>query len=386
MRLLRKFGWQTTEIALVLIVLALLLGQALGQPILLGFVETESMQPSLEPNDGFVAIPSPLSGPVEEGDVIVFEAQELHGGGLTTHRVVGVTDRGYITKGDANPFLDQDGDEPPVQDEQVVAEALQVNGEVVVIPSLGSAVTRVQEAASTVQLHLGALLGTSLFFGTQGLLNLLVVVCLLAYGFLLVREGRTRDRTRQSSRKTGMDSRRVVAVITLVLVASVTATMVFGAGTHQLTVESSDSAVDGPGLQTGESVTETVDVPNSGLLPVFVVFEPHTEGIEVTPSELRVGGRDIAETAVTVTAPAEPGRVNRVLVEHRYLAVLPESTVHALYQYHAWAPIVVIDALLGIPFYLLGIWLVGTGRIRERSRPRDLPVRTRIRRVLRSLY
>lgn len=374
------------EVALVIAVGSLILGQLLGQPILLGFVETDSMQPTLEPGDGFVAIPSPLSGSVEEGDVIVYEAQELHGGGLTTHRVVDVTDGGYITKGDANPFLDQDGDEPPVQDEQIVAEALQVNGEVVVIPSLGAAVTGVQEAASTVQLYAGGLLGTSLFFGAQGLLNLLVVACFLAYGLLLVLEDRTRDRTRERSRGTGMDSRRTVAVITLVLVASVTATMVLPAGSHQLTVESADSAVSGSGLQPGESITEVIDVPNSGFLPVFVVFEPRTEGIEATPRELRVGSRDVAETAITVTAPAEPGRVNRVLVEHRYLAILPESTVHALYAIHPWAPIVVIDALIGISFYLLGVRLVGTGRIRNRSRNRNIPLVTRLRRMFRDLY
>lgn len=375
-----------SEVALILTVGALVLGQVLGQPIVLGFVETESMQPTLEPNDGFVAIPSPLTGEIEEGDVIVFEAQELHGGGLTTHRVVETTERGYITKGDANPFRDQSGDEPPVTDEQVVAKALQVNGEVVVVPSLGAAVTGVQETASSVRVQFGLLLGTALFFGTQGLLNLLVVACFLAYALLLVWEDRTKDRTREPSRETGTNSRRVVAVITLVLVASVTATMVFPSDAHQLTVESSDSAASGSALQPGESVTETIAVPNSGFLPVFVVFEPRTEGIEATPSELYVGSRDFAETAVTVTAPAETGRVNRVLVERRYLAILPTSIIHGLYQFHPWAPIVVIDALIAVPFYLLGVTLVGTGPIRNRSRGRNIPLLTQCRRMLRLFY
>jgi signal peptidase len=374
------------EVALVIVLVSLLVGQALGQPILLGFVETESMEPTMKPNDGFVAIPMPLSGQIEGGDVIVFEAQELHGGGLTTHRVVNVTDEGYITKGDANPFRDQDGAEPPVRDEQVVAEALQINGEVLIIPSLGAVVTRIQKAGSMVQLQLGALLGMSLFSGVQGFLNLFVVACLLAYGLLLVREGRVKDRIRESSRQTGMDSRQVVAIISLVLVTSVTATMVLPAGAHQLTVESSVSTANGAGLQPGESVTETVEVPNRGILPVFVTFEPRTEGIVANPSELRVGGRELAEAEVTVTAPAEAGRINRVLVEHRYLAIIPEPAVYALYRVDPLAPVVVIDALIGIPFYLLGIRLVGTGRIRSRSRGRDLPAFTRVRRTVRNLF
>ncbi|KPN31210.1 signal peptidase I [Halolamina pelagica] len=132
------------EAALVLVVASLLLGQVLGTPVLLGYVETGSMEPTLEPGDGFVAVPAAVTGDVEEGDVIVFRAEELQGGGLTTHRVVGETERGYITRGDANPFTDQDGNEPPVKEGQIVAEALQIGGSVVVIPNLGTLVTGLQ--------------------------------------------------------------------------------------------------------------------------------------------------------------------------------------------------------------------------------------------------
>jgi hypothetical protein len=36
----------------------------------LTYVETGSMEPTLEPGDGFVAIPAELAGPIDEGDVI----------------------------------------------------------------------------------------------------------------------------------------------------------------------------------------------------------------------------------------------------------------------------------------------------------------------------
>jgi signal peptidase len=39
-----------------------------------------------------------------------------------------------------------------------------------------------------------------------------------------------------------------------------------------------------------------------------------------------------------------------------------------MYAVHPWLPVVVIDALVGVPFYLLGIYLVGSGRVRRRSR------------------
>jgi signal peptidase len=36
----------------------------------------------------------------------MFRAEELQGGGSKTHRAVDDTERGFITKGDANPFTD----------------------------------------------------------------------------------------------------------------------------------------------------------------------------------------------------------------------------------------------------------------------------------------
>lgn len=89
----------TLQVAAVLVVASLIVGQYLGQPILLSYVETGSMQPVLNPGDGFVAIPTPIAGGIGVGDVVTFDAQEIEGGGLTTHRVVEETERGYITRG-----------------------------------------------------------------------------------------------------------------------------------------------------------------------------------------------------------------------------------------------------------------------------------------------
>ena len=89
---------------------------------------------------------------------------------------------------------------------------------------------------------------------------------------------------------------------------------------------------------------------------------------------------------MTLHAPPETGYYRRYLVEHRYLAVLPQSVIDALYALHPWAPIVAINALLAVPFYVVGIKLVGRGRIRERSRSRDLSLSTRLRQAIRNLY
>jgi len=60
--------------------------------------------------------------------------------------------------------------------------------------------------------------------------------------------------------------------------------------------------------------------------------------------------------------------------------------IQTLYAVHPWAPIVVIDAMIGLPFYLLGVRLVGTGRIRDRSREPMYGFLTRVRRLVGRLY
>jgi signal peptidase len=45
--------------------------------------------------------------------------------------------------------------------------------------------------------------------------------------------------------------------------------------------------------------------------------------------------------------------------------------IDACYRVHPWLPIFVVDAVIGVPFYLFGMSLVGSGRLRSRSRSRD---------------
>ncbi|WP_318567687.1 S26 family signal peptidase [Salinigranum marinum] len=81
---IRRTLVRTVELLVVVVVLALLAGQFLGQPVLLAFVETASMSPTLEPGDSFVAIPAQLASPAEQGDVVTFPTREIQGSGLTT--------------------------------------------------------------------------------------------------------------------------------------------------------------------------------------------------------------------------------------------------------------------------------------------------------------
>ncbi|MUV60637.1 signal peptidase I [Halobacterium sp. CBA1126] len=359
------------EAVVVLVVVALLVGQLLGTPVLLGYVETGSMEPTMEPGDGFVAIPSAVAGDVEEGDVVVFRAEELQGGGLTTHRVVGETERGYVTRGDANPFTDQDGGEPPVKDAQVVAKALQVGGSVVVVPNLGTLVTGLQSAFADVQRQLAAATGSRALLGTQGLAYLLLALSALLYVFdlFVAGGGRERDHSRDRDREQGVSPGVVVAVLAGVLVVAATAAMVVPAGTQEFGVVSAEFASENPTvIEQGGSATLPYRVPNAGLVPVVAYVQPASEGVAVAPERVRVPGRGEAAVDLTLSAPEETGYYRRFVTEHRYLAVLPVSVIDSLHGVHPWLPIAVIDALLAGGMAVLGLAVLGGRRVRVRDR------------------
>ena len=364
----RGVAWTALEVVAIGMVGALVLGQVLGTPVLFGFVETGSMAPTMEPGDGFVAIPSALAGSPEEGDVVTFEAEELQGGGLTTHRIVGETERGYVTRGDANPFTDQDGGEPPVKEAQIVANALQIGDRTVVIPHLGTAVMGLQDAFETVQRQMATLTGNRALLGTQGLAYLLLGLSGALYVVdIFIDEGRTRERTRSKQHDEGIDGATVVAALAALLVVTATAAMVVPAGTQSIGIVSAEFDSERPTvIPAGESSTMDYQVPNAGLVPVHVYLESGSDGVAIEPEHQYVGSRSSTTATLTLTAPPDTGYYRQYVTEHRYLALLPPGVIDGLYRVHPWAPIVAIDALLAGAIVLLGRGLLGGRRIRVR--------------------
>jgi len=370
----QEYLWKVLRVVVVVCIVALFAGQALGQPVLLSYVETGSMAPTLEPGDGFVAIPTELTGPVQRGDVVTFDAQKIEGGGLTTHRVVGKTAGGYVTQGDANSVTDQAGTEPPVQEAQIVSKALRVNGNVVVIPHFGTTVEGARAVAAFVQEQLVAIVGTRAL-GVQGVAYIVFTLSAIVYvADLWSDRGRARGRDSERSRKrdTGVSMHLVVLTLAGVVMLSATTAMVAPAGTEEFGVVSSTTESDRP-MVIERGTTGQVDyiVPNSGIVPVYTYLEPGSAGVDIDPNRVVIQRRSTVNTTVELTAPREPGYYPKYVTSYRYLAVLPVSAIEALHRVHPWVPIVVIDAVLGGSIYLLGAVTLGTGRTRSRRREYD---------------
>ena len=155
---------RTRQIAFAMLVglfVLLFVGQLAGQPVGIAYVDSNSMAPTMHAGDAFIAVPAGVTS-TERGDIVTYDAETINGGQLTTHRVHDVREDGYITKGDANLFTDQDGGEPLVTDGRIVAKPLQIGPVVVRIPYLGTVIGLIQQGI------VGAVSGVAGMVGLSG--------------------------------------------------------------------------------------------------------------------------------------------------------------------------------------------------------------------------
>lgn len=389
-------GWQRVGTVLqgilLLAVGSIVVGQIIGQPVLLAYVTSGSMAPTISTGDGYIVLPSVIAGPVEKGDIIVFHAKTLHGGGgaLTTHRVVGKTPEGFITQGDGNPFTDQAGGEPPVKPVQIVGQAVLIGGEPIVIPHLGTALTGIRSTIKNAQRSLSIALDTRALLGTQGLAYLLFAVGGLLYVGSVLNEqhsGPSANRSRRRRRRSSLLPRRVpkwaiALVLGGILISSITITMMVAGGVHEFGVVSAEKDLAGPTvIPAGHSEQLNYSVPNGGIIPIVAYVDPASTGVATPQNGVVVEPGERETVPITLSVPPSTGYYPRYVVEHRYLAILPRAWIHQLYLVHPLLPVVVIDALVLTAFLLVAIPLLGGGSIRPTSSRSSLA--RRVKRMLR---
>lgn len=111
-------------------------------PMSLWYVYSESMEPTIMTNDGFILVRSKT---YKTGDIITFKPKALEQP-FVTHRITGLTmNEEYITKGDNNIMTDQQGGEPPIHHDQVIGKALCILDKPVILPKLGLISQKVQK-------------------------------------------------------------------------------------------------------------------------------------------------------------------------------------------------------------------------------------------------
>ena len=255
-----------------------------------------------------------------------------------------------------------------------------MNGEVVVIPHLGTVTELVSVPVDAI---LSVLVALGLPGGVQGLAYTLFGASLLWYVVGGWRAQVKKSRVRARARHAGENPQTWLLAMTLVLVVAATVSMTAPGGVHQYKVVSGEMDAPGPRvIEMGETETVTYRVSNAGALPVVAFLQSTSSGLEIEQHSVRLASGDSVNVSVSLSAPPTPGYYPLYMVEYRYIDILPEPTIQSLYYVHPWLPIVVIDLCIGAPFFFVGRALVGTSRFRKRTRP-VRPLSMRLRRLLR---
>ncbi|MFC7199759.1 signal peptidase I [Halospeciosus flavus] len=317
----------------VLLIVVLTTASA-GAPVQLSYVYSDSMEPTIGVNDGYILVPA---GEVQNGDIVTFWSDERDA--YVTHRIVGQTADGYLTKGDNNPQIDQETGYPPVTRGEIRGEVLTVGGEPLLIPQLGFVL-------ATARANLSAVLALA-----GGVLAL-----------LWAREGQTRP-TRDLTRV-----RDVAGPVFLVGFLAVGGLLVYGGSSHDIPLVAVESAAGASGprtvlVGTAEAVETQIELPQMPLTTRVV----GSHGIDVTTMTRSATNLSIEGTI----HPARTiGPVPAQITVNRYPAVLPHSVLVWL---HNWHPIAAASATSGLIFGPLWVlyWVAIDGREpirRSRSR------------------
>lgn len=298
------------------VLLAVLLIAPVGAPVQLSYVYSDSMEPTIDVDDGYVLVPA---GDIEEGDVITFWSDERDG--YVTHRVVGETDDGYLTKGDNNPTTDQAAGYEPVSPDQVRGSVLSFNGEPLLIPGLGVLIVTLQSN----------------------------MVPLLLLGLGAIAAGLLRGGTGRPTRSVPRTD-DIVRPVFLVGFAVTVGVLAFGGGSYDISLV----AVDSAGAATGPSTmlvgaTKPVETVISQPATLFSTRVVGGRGVDVesvsrTATNVTVSG--------TVQPPQNIGPVPARITVHQYPSVLPRATLEWLHGLHPLAAASTTSTIVFAPFWL----------------------------------
>ena len=288
-----------------------------GAPVQLSYVYSDSMEPTIGVNDGYLVIPA---GEVTAGDIVTFWSAEKSA--YVTHRIVGNSDTGFITQGDNNPSTDQRSGYPAVSRDEIVGKVLTVDGSPLLIPYLGGGISSLQR---NLPLVLGALAG--------------------AMGLYSIRATGPKQRRGLSRVQDIFQPLFVICFI------SITCLLAYGGGGHTVTLV----AVSSPGLSdapntvslgSAKPVAFTLTQDASPLMHRVV----KTHGMTVT-SEVR--NATAIQVSGSVTPPVSIGPVPVGASITQYPAVIPRSLVEWLQSIHPLLASGTCSFLLLAPFWVL---------------------------------
>ncbi len=317
--------------ALIGIILALLIMNVgaitQGAPRFI-YVFSESMEPTIHVNDGFLIWPSFNYG---IDDIVVFRPVKLEAA-LVTHRIVGVARDGFITKGDNSPVTDQSSGEPSLTGDRIIGRVFTVNGRPIIIPGLGDMYESMQEK-----------LGTGVRYVAIGLITLGVMLALW--------EAWSPQRKKRSRRRWRL--RDIYRLIAIAAIGLVVLGVLLGARVNQVKyLVSVNPGTLAEHMRIDETGDLSIKVTNVGFLPIWHISSA-VAPLLIKDAPAIIKARSEALVAITIPAHHETGWYQGYVRIYNYPMVLPRPVIVWLHEQSPYLALTGIAASFALLIFIV---------------------------------
>ncbi|WP_048151074.1 signal peptidase I [Palaeococcus ferrophilus] len=304
-----------------LIVLSFLVVSLIGfffdRPILVSYVTSDSMEPTLNRGDMFFINPLSKGSP---GDIAVFKMA----GSWTVHRIYAEGEDGYITKGDANVATDQqEGRAPPIKRNDVAGTVLTIADRPIKVPGVGGYISEFSQRGSA----------------------LYAAIALLIMGALVITSDESGKKHRSRHRRKlffRVKFKTLYAATGALMIALLLISMMLSWGDVTFTYSSTLAGGQREGWYLPGSVFEDeITLKNAAVYPFVYFIVPQGERFEVTTdTHFRLSGNTEERIGVKVHVPEDTRIYRETIKVYAYLPILPEGVIAYLYNRNPYLPFV----------------------------------------------
>ena len=309
------------------------------KPVLLSVIRSNSMYPVWERGDMVIIKNLNEKDIIQNGDIVFFETEEgsLSDKGWIAHRIVdGNENAGFITKGDANDYTDQNDGTGLINREWIAAKAFTIGETPIVIPKLG---------------HLSLLVEK--YQGNSFLLPAIAIILAGLIGFGELKSSRIRKK-----KEIGIELQLIYILGGLTIAVIMGATMLASGQKLNLTYEVSEQGQgvlmgsDVGILQVGDEVSQPLsELKNGGFFPLIGAITTKDKQIEPSHKNIKLSQGQQLETTYTVTAQ-KPGAYESTIQVGLFYPFLPASVIYFLSEKSYWLALIVVSFIPGLPLII----------------------------------
>jgi signal peptidase I len=339
------------------------------KPVLLTVIRSNSMYPVWERGDMVIIDNLNKDEDIRDGDIVFFKAEEgsLATKGWIAHRVIGGNAKeGFITKGDANRYSDQESDNTgSIERKWIAGRAMEIGGNPIVLNKIGYLSLWMEKYQSNPLLLPGFAL----------ILGIIIVIGELLPG----------QKHKKKSKSSGMELQLIYFIGGLSISIIVGGTMITSGHTLNQVYEVSEQSQgviigsDVGILKVGDSVTRPLsEIKNESIFPLIGVITTNDKQIELSHKKVTLLKGEQINSTYTVNAK-NPGKYHSTIKVGLFYPLLPSSFINFLAQKSYWLALTFVSIVPGLP---LMIYPLIDGKMRRKT----INVIRKKKRKLRSIF